>query len=120
MSDQEIRNFIRKRIEPTLVGEKPPHYSLRKGQWCRPFEKLMRNRLIMGALRYETFQEKENKDHGYDLIGSAISRLQKYQSTGNMEHLVDVANLCMIEFACPSHSNPTWESIDDGEHVKKA
>jgi len=73
----------------------------------------------MGALRYETFEEKRHKDHGYDLIGSAIKRLELYQKTGNMEHLVDVANLCMIEFNYPSHKNPNWESVDDGIHVEK-
>lgn len=99
--------------------EKLPLHVLRKTQWSKPFERLMRNRLIMGALRYETFEEKRHTDHNYQLIESAIQRLQKYQETGNQEYLVDSANLCMIEFECPTHKNPKWDPIDDGEHVSR-
>ena len=113
-----ITQRIRERLERDLPRRRPTLEELRNGQWSRDFEQLMRNRLVMGALRYETFAEKRS-GHTYDLIGSTIERLTAYQETGNMEHLVDAANLCMIEFETPSHRNPNWESVDDGMHVEK-
>lgn len=35
-----------------------------------------------------------------------------YQATGNMEHLVDVANLCMLEFG--TYQAKHFKPIDDG------
>lgn len=112
-----VNNHLRKRLNPQVLS--PSLQELRKSQWSRPFETLMRNRLIMGALRYETMANKRKSNHSYDMIGSAITRLQAYQETGNMEHLVDVANLCMLEYDAPSHRSPNWSPTDDGEHVQK-
>lgn len=91
-------------------------YELMKTQWDGAFEKLMRNRMVLGTFRYGDFRDVGQKK--YDRIGSAINRLQKYVETGNKEHLVDVSNLCMIEFSNPNHKNAHFEPIDDGEHVK--
>ena len=117
MTEEEIRATIRQNIEPPQ--SKPTLSSLRRTEWCRAFIELMRNRLIIGALRYGTWEMKFRTNHGYDCIGSAIYRLQQYQKTGNMELLVDAANLCMIEFDGPTHRSPHWESVDDGHHVSK-
>jgi hypothetical protein len=76
----------------------------------------MRNRLIMGSLRYETFEEKR-KSHCYDLIGYALAKLQAYKETGNQEMLVDCANICMIEFECPTHPKAHFLAEDDTNHV---
>lgn len=92
---------------------------LQSTQWSSRFEKLQRNRLIVGAVRYSTFEEKKDQQHGYDLLGSARQRLDLYETTGNQEHLVDCANLCMIEFECPTHPAPHFTAIDDGIHVQK-
>ncbi|MEM6471706.1 MAG: hypothetical protein AAF802_19250, partial [Planctomycetota bacterium] len=67
---------------------------------------------------YETFDEKR-LSNSYDMVGSMQQRLEAYQKDGNLEHMVDVANLCMIEFERPSHRKPTWAAIDDGIHVGK-
>jgi hypothetical protein len=77
----------------------------------------MRNRLIVGAIRYETFEEKK-KHNKYDILSSIRRRLDAYEATGNQEYLVDSANLLMIEFECPTHPNPHFEAIDDGVHVE--
>lgn len=78
----------------------------------------MRNRLIVGACRYETFDEKR-RGHNYALLDSVRRRLDKYEETGNQEFLVDSANCLMIEFECPTHPNPHFKAIDDGEHVQR-
>jgi hypothetical protein len=48
-----------------------------------------------------------------------LNRLHKFKETGNKEFLVDVANLCLIEFEECDHHNKNFKSIDDGEHVSK-
>jgi len=79
------------------------------------FERLRTNRMVNGFFRYGDIKGNVKK---YDNIGSAIRRLQKYQETGNGEHLVDAANLCMIEFTQQNHKRFHFESEDDVEHTK--
>lgn len=91
--------------------------SLYESQWCNRFDELRHNRMVLGTYRYGDYKAKDAPK--YDRIGSAISRLKRYQESGNAEYLVDVANLCMIEFDVPNHPNAHFESIDDGEHAKR-
>lgn len=90
---------------------------LTKTEWSPEFEKLMRNRLIIGALRYSRLNAK-NKPK-FDRIECMIRRLNDYKKDGNDEHLVDVANLALLEFEEGCHPNKHFNSIDDGEHTKK-
>lgn len=89
---------------------------LQKTEWSAEFEQLMRNRLIMGALRYGRLHAKGKPQ--YDRVASMIKRLNKYQETGNKEYLIDVANLCLLEFEECYHPLAHFSAIDDGEHVK--
>jgi len=89
--------------------------SLKQSEWSVDFETLMRNRLIIGAIRYGKIKAVGKPK--YDRIGSMIKRLSKYQESGNKEFLVDVANLCLLEFVECHHPNAHFTSIDDGEHV---
>jgi hypothetical protein len=52
----------------------------------------------------------------YDRLGSIRERLKLYKKTGNQEHLVDVANLALLEFVEPAHPRAHFESQDDGVH----
>ena len=88
---------------------------LKESEWSADFEKLMRNRLIIGALRYGRIGAA-NKPQ-YDRVSSMIKRLSKYQETGNKEFLVDVANICLLEFVECNHPNQHFHAIDDGEHT---
>jgi len=87
--------------------------SLRLSEWDSEFEMYMRNRLVMGAFRYGRIRESAKPD--YDRTASMIKRIGLYQITGNKEHLVDVANICMVEYMIGKGEHFT--SIDDGEHV---
>ena len=115
-----IHNLLRKRLlEQAGLAETPARFlrlqDLEQSEWSDAFERLMRNRLIMGALRYGLM-------HGprpdYDYISDTIRRLQAYQESGNTEHLVDVANLCLLAFELDRHPKKHFASGDDGEHCK--
>jgi len=85
--------------------------------WSKEFEDYMRNRLVTGHFRYGV-----HVDEGacYKKVSSAISRLQAYLATGNLEHLVDAANLAMMEYGNPcEHDDPHFEAADDGAHTEQ-
>lgn len=78
----------------------------------------MRNRLLIGRYRYGKMDRVDCKN--YEQIGSALRRMHTYQATGNMEHLVDVANLCLMEYEHSTHPNKHFAAADDGDHVPKS
>ena len=100
--------------EPRTI---PPLENLKASEWDPAFEKLMRNRLVMGAIRYGRMGE-EGKPR-YDRVSSMIKRLSNFQENGNKELLVDVANLCMLEFVECNHPNAHFHALAEGEHVNK-
>ena len=112
---QHIRDHLEKQIRPD-PRPRPSLDSLKQSQWSPEFERLMRNRLILGAMRYETLDEKR-RNNKYAIIDSVLFRLEMYKETGNQEYLVDSANLLLIEFECPTHPHPHFHAHDDGVHV---
>jgi hypothetical protein len=81
------------------------------------FEALRTNRKVMGAFRYASFAEGRESGKRHRNIESAIERLRAYLRGGNKEHLLDVANLCEIEWDRPgSHPHPHFHAADDGPH----
>ena len=92
--------------------------NLANTEWSSEFERLMRNRLIMGSFRYGKFGSAGKGS--FDSITSAIHRLRAFQSTGNLEHLVDAANLCLVEYVAGQHPLRHFNSIDDSPlHAKQ-
>ena len=89
---------------------------LEKSEWSDEFERLMRNRLLMGAMRYGTFEEKKatmySKDP-WDLLTPVRTKLELYQSTGNSEYLVDAANYLLLAFEFDPHPNKHFQALDD-------
>ncbi len=90
--------------------------SLRCSEWSPEFERLMRNRLLVGRFRYASMADPNRPQ--YNRMESAIKRLRAYQEIGNIELLVDVANLCLLEFVHGNHPSKHFDAKDDGEHVE--
>jgi len=91
---------------------------LRQSEWLPEFERLMRNRLVIGAFRYGLNFVNLERKRQYDRVTSMIRRLEHYRQSGNTEHLVDVANLCMLEFGEGDHPLKHFAATDDGQHVE--
>ena len=89
-----------------------------RSEWSPVFYQLMRNRLVMGSFRYETFEDRRKKPRNYDTAEECVKRIRRYQKDGNVEHLVDAANMCLIEFEFGNHPNKHFESVDDGVHAE--
>lgn len=77
----------------------------------------MRNRLVMGAFRYGLFSDPDKFQ--YRCLESIRRRLDAFEHDGNLEHLVDAANLCMVEFVRGQRNGLVLNPIDDGHHVEK-
>lgn len=69
---------------------------LQRTEWSPRFETLMRNRLVMGALRYGRLNAPGKPQ--WDRVTNMIERLKYYRESGNTQALVDVANLALCEF----------------------
>lgn len=113
--------MIRLRLEQRagLVERPKPKFTfddLAASEWSAEFERLMRNRLIMGALRYGPINAPGKTP--YARVPSMYRRLAAYGRTGNLEMLVDVANLCLLEFVEGRHPLRHFRAVDDsGERV---
>lgn len=101
-------------LPPREITRLPPPNDILQSQWSKEFELLMKNRMIMGMFRYGPVQEK-----GYKNIPSIQKRLDLYRKTGNAEHLVDIANLAMVEYMQKNHPSFHFHGEDDGYHTEE-
>ena len=90
---------------------------LEQTEWCTDFERKMRNRLILGSLRYGRMGCAGKPQ--YNRVKDMHKRLDKYLEDGNLEHLVDISNLAMLEYVEGEHPKRHFKSQDDGEHTKE-
>jgi hypothetical protein len=115
-----IHDILRKRLEENLSSTHhatEPLDQLKQTEWSPEFERLMRNRLLMGRFRYGAMNNPAKGD--YNCMASAVRRITNYIKTGNLENLIDVANLMLVEFVRPKHPDAHFAATDDGEHVEK-
>ena len=114
---QTEHSIMRERLmqRAGLIEPEPPKWDLNKlrKEWSDDFEQLMRNRLMMGALRYGGLRNPSNPGRTTDLnTKQMLKRTKLYIETGNAEHLVDVANFALAEFVQKRHPKYHFESID--------
>jgi hypothetical protein len=119
-TEGELTNFeyLRARLlHRAGVTKNPPilftYEGLRRSEWSARFESLMRNRLIMGALRYGRLHAAGKPK--WDRVAGMRKRLFNYTETGNLECLVDIANLALLEFEEGTHPHRNFTALD-GDH----
>lgn len=110
-----IRDHILNNRGVITPDPKPTLDELKLSEWNPEFEQLMRNRLIMGAMRYGLLKEKVS----YDSITSMRQRLDLLEQDGNGEHLVDIANIALVMFTRKDHPKFHFFAQDDGVHTEK-
>jgi len=84
--------------------------------WDQRFIELMHNRMLLGIYRHGNYRDPGQPD--YDRIGSALHRIALYVESGNGEHLVDAANLLMIDFSKRAHPRFHFQPADDAYHTE--
>lgn len=115
---KHIREHLLQSFQLEQTHKNMPSLSeLKRTEWSEEFETLMRNRLLMGAFRYGRLNAPGKPT--FDSIGSIKKRIKSYKETGNTEHLVDIANLCLVEFVEGKHPWKHFKSMDDGDHSKE-
>ena len=95
----------------------PSIEDLRESEWSPAFEQCMRNRLIMGAFRYGLLRDPGKPQ--YNRMKSIAQRAAIYEENGNLEILVDIANLALLEFVEGVHPKRHFKALDDGIHTDK-
>ena len=79
----------------------------------RDFFQKMANRLLIGHLRYGPPKREQN------YMTRMIMEMKVYKRTGNMEHLINIANYCWLESEAPEnkkfHFNATVDSVTRGK-----
>jgi hypothetical protein len=78
--------------------------------------KLMFNRMVMGTIRYGL-----NSFFKQDYVKAMRAKIDMYQESGNIEFLVDVANIAMLEFKFSKHKLKHFSGgdVDDRFHPKE-
>ena len=91
----------------------PSLETLKRTEWSKEFESLMRNRLIMGAMRYGRLGKPKPK---WDRLSSIAKKVSAFKQDKNKELLVDIANLCLVEFV---EGEGYFTSADDEDHTEE-
>ena len=83
-------------------------------QLCR---QLQDNRNFIGHYRYGALNPKKHKT--FSLLSEAKKRIDKFDQTKNLEHIIDAINMLNIRFYCGVKNGEKLEPIDDGEHAAR-
>lgn len=108
-----VIDLLRARLLAIVPERMPDLDALRRTERSPEFERLRMNRKIIGAMRYGLMAAPGKPR--YDRVADMIRRLEAYSADRNAEHLVDVANLCELEFVEGNHRGVCPQ--DDGEHT---
>jgi len=122
MTNKTVNEHIRANILDNFGMAKseqmPNKDELIETEWSHQFEQLMKNRLIMGAFRYGVIVDG-SKLKGTKRTEYIQVKLEQYKVDGNAEHLVDIANFCLVEFREENHPHFHFSAKDDKGHMEK-
>lgn len=96
-----VSEHLREHLFPTRT-RMPDYDSLLETEWSSEFEWHMRRNLAFGALRHGLIGAPGKPQ--YDRMTSILRRLIAYRRDKNAEHLVDIANLCLLEYVEGEHN----------------
>jgi hypothetical protein len=109
--EKTVTDYLRAFVK-LQAGDTDPA-TLKLTEWDYEFEQLMRNRLLLGVLRFGNLRKNNRKgNHTKMIIKYFREKLNEYEQTGNIEMLVDLANFCMIESIHSDHPKRHFKSID--------
>lgn len=74
------------------------------------FVQKMKNRIVVSHYKYGWM--KDTYPELADAVACLKERLELYEQTGNLEHLIDVSNFAMIEYLRPKHPHAHFEAQD--------
>lgn len=69
------------------------------------FIQAMTNRIIQGHLRYGPANRRQK------YLTRLEGELKMYKKTGNMEHLINIANYCHLESYAPEHPKFHFDNL---------
>lgn len=87
--------------------------SVPETEFSIPFVQGMADRMAVSFFKYGLVAEAYPGK--VDAIASLKKRLEKYETDGNLEWLMDVGNFAMIEFMRPRHKNAHFRATDSRE-----
>lgn len=114
---EHIREHLLKRSGYFEIPKRNPNLDwdkLKESQWSKEFEQYMRNRLICGAFRYGGVRSSKWKTP--EGIKNMHKRIDMYEEDGNLEHLVDLANIALVEFLNSTHPKKHFKGTDYHEY----
>lgn len=117
-----IHQHLRRHLEESLgLPQTPlaaPFEELWETEWDSHFERLMRNKLVFGSVRYGRLGDPSKPQ--WDRLGRIRRELQHYEQTGDLEALVEIANHALLEFVEGRHPNRHYgERGDTSWHTEE-
>lgn len=83
-------------------------------EYSERFDELRKNRVEVSYFKYGPAR-KNFRTGNVKAIPTMEKCIEKYNSTGNTEYLVDAANYLMFEFMYPQHSKAHFKATDSNE-----
>lgn len=105
---------VSEHIRQHLLDPKSPEV-IEATQWSPEFERLMRNRLMMGFFRFGGLYVNRPKGITEFHIKYIQDKLDQYEKTKNIEMLVDIANLALVEFVTGDNPKRHFKAEDRKE-----
>jgi hypothetical protein len=115
-----IRDHLLSDVITTPVGDKTETYEqILAHPLLKEAQEKGDQRLGMGHFRYGDLAAQRHSKKQYDNVASIKRRLDLYQETHNMEHIIDAMNICRVIYVTDTHPDRHFESQDDGEHTQE-